>query len=119
MKNLLPLFWSNARYAPSKLVLLTISKRKHYTMIASMIHNLMQQLFYSLSVRFLDKVSLSLVNNNKNKKINLMLREYSDYVSSQRGYDGGMNFLCHLYFNDYIQPRELVKFSFYGPNIKH
>jgi hypothetical protein len=48
-----------------------------------------------------------------------MLKEYSDYVFPQRGYDGGMNFLCHLYFNDYIQPSELVKLSFFGPNIKY
>ncbi len=47
-----------------------------------------------------------------------MLKEYSDYVSPQRGYDGDINFLCHLYFNDYIQPSELVNFSFSGPNIK-
>src|SRR5437870_2067352 len=49
MKNLLPLFWSNTCLAMTKIVLLTISKRKHYTMIAAMIHNLIRDLFYSLS----------------------------------------------------------------------
>jgi len=118
MKNLLPLFWSNTCLAMSKIVLLTISKREHYTTIAAMIHNLMRDLFYRLSLRFFDKVSLSLVNNNKNKKIKLMLKEYSDYVFPQRGYDGGMNFLCHLYWQ-FSQPSELVKLSFFGPNIKY
>ncbi|MGB6593002.1 MAG: hypothetical protein WBE68_16005 [Candidatus Nitrosopolaris sp.] len=117
--NFLPLFWSNTCFVLSKFVLLTISNDNDYTVISESIHNLMQELFYSLSIRLFDKVSLSILGNNKNKKIKMMLQKYKRFLFPVRGYDGYTNFMCHLYFNDYITPNELVKFSFLGANIKY
>jgi hypothetical protein len=122
VKNRLPIFWSNTCFVLSRLVTIALSKRMDYTIIADMIHNLIQDLFRSLSSCFFDDVSLSVVNNKKNKKMKQLLIEYSNYVKPRMGldggFDGGMYFLCHLYFNDYISPGELVKLTFLGPNIK-
>ena len=117
--NFLPLFWSNTCFVLSKFVLLTISNDEDYTVISESIHNLMQELFYSLSIRLFDKVSLSILDNNKDKKIKMMLQKYKQFLFPRGGYDGYSNFMCHLYFNDCITPNELVKFSFLGPNIKY
>lgn len=90
IKNLLPIFWSNTCFVLSRLVTVTLSKRKDYTLVSDMIHNLIRHLSYSLSVRFFDEVSLSIPNNNnKNKKIKQLLNEYSNYVSPRMGPDGG------------------------------
>jgi hypothetical protein len=100
-------------------VLLTISNDEDYTVISESIHNLTQELFYSLRIRVFDKVSLSILDNNKNKKIKMMLQKYKRFLFRLGGYDGYSNFMCHLYFNGYITPNKLVKFSFLGPNIKY
>jgi hypothetical protein len=117
--NFLPLFWSNTCFVLSRFVLLTISNGEDYTVISESIHNLMQELFYSLCIRLFDKVSLSILDNNKNKKIKMMLQKYKRFVFPRGGYDGYSNFMCHLYFNGHITPNKLVKFSFLGPNIKY
>ncbi|MGC1931873.1 MAG: hypothetical protein WA667_23125 [Candidatus Nitrosopolaris sp.] len=117
--DFLPLFWSNTCFVLSKFVLLTISNGEDYTVISESIHNLMQELFYNLCIHLFDKVSLSILDNNKNKKIKMMLQKYKRFLLPQGGYDAYSNFMCHLYFNDYITPNELVKFSFLGPNIKY
>ncbi len=119
-KNILPLFWTNTCFVLSKFVLLTISNGKHYTTISEAIYNLMQELFYSLSVKCLfDKVSLTIVGNNTNYKMKILLKNYKDYIFPRVGYGGYSHFICHLYYNDRVRPDELIKLNFLGTNIKY
>jgi hypothetical protein len=115
-ENFLPIFWLNISYALSIYVVKAISNGVTYEWLIKSISNLMQALFNCLS-KYLFDLNFYFVENNKRREVKKMLREHYDYLMPRGQYGGEFWFLCKLYYDSFISPHELVKFSFTGNKV--
>ena len=116
--NFLSVFWLNTSFILSEYIRQCNLKRISYETIGKSIYNIFQELLHRLFLYCFDKISLTIPLNNKNKRIKEKIIDSKNYVFSKGKFEGYTYFISKLYYNSNINPRELIRFKFYGPRVK-
>jgi hypothetical protein len=115
--NVLPLFWLNISFVLSKYIQ-SLSKGTNLEVIATSISKLFREFFHSLFLHVFTEISLSYIPKRKNGAIKKMILESSNYVFPKGTLDVYFYFICNLYYNNRVTPRELIELTFVGDKVK-